>query len=66
MFLQGGDLLGLERVPHEAVVVLVACEQEAAALGERDGSDAAYDRFIAVGVNLSAGTSIEETAALIV
>lgn len=54
--------LPFEGVPHVAVEVVVAREQEAAALGEGDGGDAADDVVVGVHHQLLVRAQVEQPA----
>ena len=54
--------VGLEGVPHVAVEVVVAGEQQAAALGEGHGGDAADDVVVAVHHQLLVGAQVKQPA----
>ena len=54
--------VGLEGVPHVAVEVVVAGEQQAATLGERHGGDAADDVVVRVHHQLLVGAQVEQPA----
>lgn len=54
--------LPFEGVPHVAVEVVVAGEQEAAALGEGDGGDAADDVVVRVHHQLLVRAQVEQPA----
>lgn len=54
--------VGFERVPDVAVEVVVACEEQAPTLGERHGSDPAYDIVVGVGHELLVRTEVKQSA----
>ena len=58
--------VGLERVPHVAVEVVVPCEEEAPALREGDGGDPADDVVMGVSHELLVRTEVEQPAGSIV
>lgn len=58
--------VGLERVPHVAVEVVVPCEEEAPALGEGDGGDPADDVVMGVSHKLLVRAEVEQPAGGIV
>lgn len=54
--------VGLQSVPDVAVKVVVAGQQQASALGERHGGDAADDVVVGVDHQLLVGAQVEQPA----
>lgn len=64
--LEEEDLLSLEGVPDDAVVVVVAGEEEAAGDGEGDGGDTDEDLVRVVGHELAVSAEVPETAGRVI